>query len=93
MGVPNRDVTAKPELALIIERRLFFLRSRILRSHDGIIRTLFRHLDLDTSHPDSRRKELAESHHGNEGVRGSLRSGRAPRDTRDEDTNPGFSEG
>lgn len=55
--------------------------------------TLFRHLDL--SHPDSRRKEFAENHHGNKGVRGSLRSGRAPRDNAKEmrTPNPGFSEG
>ena len=51
---------------------------------------LFRHLDLDKSHPGQPKKGArGEPTHG---VRGSLRSGRAPRDIgkRDEDTNPGF---
>ena len=57
---------------------------------------LFRHLDLDKSHPGQPKKGArGEVTHGNEGVRASLRSGRAPRDIAREMRTPtqGFSEG
>lgn len=52
--------------------------------------TLFRHLSGPPKKGDH-----GEPTMGNEGVRGSLRSGRAPRDIvrEDEDTNSKFSEG
>jgi hypothetical protein len=86
MAAPNRDATAKPDLGGVIigQWRLFFPWSRHFEgSHDGSFYVISSFgLEFELSGQPKEKKELAEKQTplGNESVRGSLGSGRAPRD-------------